>query len=289
MSGRAFLIDASIPIFRYYFSLPEHWVSCDGFGTAAVYGYTHWLRRLLLAQQPLHIAACFDESLGSGLRHQLDPLYKSSRVQADEALAYQLRACREITELMGVPTYGSSLYEADDLIGTLAVLNRAQGRRCLLITRDKDLGQLLSPGDQLWDYPDAAPLDASEFAARWGVRPAQMVDYLALVGDKIDDIPGVPGVGPKTAGALLSHFDSVADLLENPGRVAELPLRGAKRLAGLLADHEPRIRLNRQLAAICCDVPLAEPVRLDRRPVDWPQLLAFSERLGFRLKQDPDL
>ena len=86
MSEATFLIDASIPIFRYYFSMPDHWTSRDGFGTAAVYGYTHWLRRLLLAERPSHIAACFDESLGTCFRHGLDPLYKSSRVAPDERL-----------------------------------------------------------------------------------------------------------------------------------------------------------------------------------------------------------
>lgn len=289
MKDAAFLIDASIPIFRYYFSLPEHWLSRDGFGTAAVYGYTHWLKRLLLAERPQYIAACFDESLGTGFRHQLDPLYKSSRALPDEALAYQLRACREITELMGVPTYGSTQYEADDLIGSLAAFNRSQGRRCLLITRDKDLGQLLGEEDHLWHYPDDAHVDATGFAARWGVIPARMADYLALVGDKIDDIPGVPGVGPKTACALLAHFGSVSVLLDNLHKVAELPLRGAAQLACKLEQYAPRIHLNRQLATICCDVPLADPVRLSRTPVSWPQLSTYCEQLGFRLKVDPNL
>jgi 5''-3'' exonuclease (including N-terminal domain of PolI) len=289
MSDTAFLLDASIPIFRYYFSLPENWVSRDGIGTAAVYGYTHWLRRLLLAEQPVFIAACFDESLGSGFRHQLDPAYKSSRALPDEALAYQLHACRRITEFMGVPTYGSNSHEADDLIGSLAALHRSQGRRCLLISRDKDLGQLLEGGDQFWDYPDQAPLDVAGFTARWGVSPAQMADYLALVGDKSDDIPGVPGIGPKTACALLAHFGSIQSLLENLHQVAALPVRGAARIAGQLAAHVQRIQLNRQLASICCDVPLESPARLTRQPVDWPQLLEYAEHLGFRLRQDPDL
>ena len=289
MNNAAFLIDASIPIFRYYFSLPEHWMSRDGVGTAAVYGYTHWLRRLLLAEQPRFIAACFDESLGTGFRHQLDPLYKSSRALPDEALAYQLRACRKITELMGVPTYASEIYEADDLIGSLAVFNRSLGRRCLLITRDKDLGQLLTEEDLLWHYPHETHMDSIGFTARWGVAPALMVDYMALVGDKIDDIPGVPGIGPKTARALLAHFGSIKGLLENLHTLAGLPLRGAARLAGTLAEYTPRIQLNRQLATICCDVPLVTPVRLERRPIDWAQLLDYSEHLGFRLKPDSNL
>jgi 5'-3' exonuclease len=289
MSEAAFLIDASIPIFRYYFALPDHWTSRDGFGTAAVYGYTHWLRRLLLAERPSYIAACFDERLGTCFRHELDPIYKSSRVAPDEALAYQLRACREVTELMGVATYGSPTFEADDLLGSLAVLNRSHGRRTLLITRDKDLGQLLAEGDQLWHYPDEDPMDPAAFAARWGVPPVQMADYLALVGDKIDDIPGVPGVGAKTACALLAHFGSVAGLLANLHQVALLPLRGARSLAAKLAEHEPRIRLNLRLATICCDAPLTNPVRLARSPVDWARLLPYTEHLGFRLKQDVDL
>ena len=285
----AYLIDASIAIFRFYFSLPARWTSRDGYGTAAVYGYTHWLRRLLLAERPVFIAACFDESIGSGFRHQLDARYKSRRAKPDDALAYQLRACREVSELLGVPTFSSTRYEADDLIGTLAGFHRRAGRANVLVSRDKDLAQLLGPGDQLWHYPDGVPLDPERFAARFGFLPAQLPDYLALVGDPVDDIPGVPGVGPKSARTLLQHLGSLDEILQHPRAVADLPLRGAARLAEVIAAHESQLRLCRQLTAVCCDAPLEAPVRLHRGRVNWDRLLDYTQHLGFRLSFDPDL
>lgn len=118
--AHTFLIDASIYIFQYYFSLPDHWFSeDDSYPTAAVYGYTAFLVRLLKKHQPQRIAACFDESLDQCFRNEIYPDYKSSRALPDEALAFQLRACQTITRLLGIATYASERYEADDLLGSL--------------------------------------------------------------------------------------------------------------------------------------------------------------------------
>jgi len=283
----AFLLDASAVIFRYYFSMPDHWQSQEGYATAAVYGYTHWLRRLLRAERPSHIAACFDESLGSGHRHQLYPGYKRQRALPDDALAFQLTACRRVSELLGVSTFASPDYEADDLVGTLAAHQHREGRASVIVSRDKDLGQLLKPGDRLWHYPEQPPLSREDFVAKWGLLPEQLPDYLALVGDAVDDIPGVPGIGAKTARALLDRFGSVAQLIARCDEVATMPMRGARALAGRIQEHVAQIQLAYQLATICCDVPLDPTIA--RRPPDWDDLQAYTQTLGFRLNRDPDL
>ena len=211
------LIDASIYIFQYYFSLPDHWFSeQEQWPTAAVYGYSAFLARLLKEQQPARIAACFDESLEHCFRNDIYPGYKASRALPDEALAFQLRACREVTELLGIACFSSTRYEADDLLGSLYHCCQRSKTPVAVLTRDKDLGQLLTrPQDFLWDYSskDKTRSYSNDIATKFGVRPDQLADYLALVGDTIDDIPGVPGIGAKTASQLLTHFGTIDQLL----------------------------------------------------------------------------
>ena len=208
------LIDASIYIFQYYFSLPDHWFSQrQSWPTAAVYGYTTFLLRLLKQHQPQRIAACFDESLDHCFRNRIYPDYKSSRALPDEALAFQLKACRQVTELLGITCFASKRYEADDLLGSLYQYCRRSKAPIAILTRDKDLGQLLCrPQDYLWDYAQDQCLFMADVQQKMGVSCSQIIDFLALVGDSIDDIPGVPSVGKKTAQQLLGHFDSVNNI-----------------------------------------------------------------------------
>lgn len=278
------LIDASIYIFRYYFSLPDHWFSREkGYGTGAVYGYSTFLLRLLEESRPSHLAACYDESLGQCFRNELYPDYKVSRAHPDEALAFQLLACRRFGEILGIASFASPTHEADDLIGTLARTLRRSPRPVAILTRDKDLGQLLCrPQDYLWDHAAGQCAYAPDVEAKLGVRPDQLVDYLALVGDSIDDIPGVPGVGPKTASALLQHFGSIEALRADLPSVASLPIRGAKTLAAKLEAAWDQVEVSRQLARIVDELPLGVTLSdLKFGPVDWWALEEFADEMGF--------
>lgn len=278
------LIDASIYIFRYYFSMPDNWFSAEkGYGTGAVYGYSLFLLRLLEQRRPTHLAACYDESLGQCFRNDIYPNYKASRALPDEALAFQLRACRRFGELLGIASFASQTHEADDLIGSLTQLCRANPRPIAILTRDKDLGQLLSrPQDYLWDHASDQIFYAADIEAKLGVKPAQLVDYLALVGDSIDDIPGVPGIGAKTASALLQHYGSLKSLFESPDSVAQLPIRGARGLAEKLLNHREQIELAQQLARIVEDLPLGLQLGdLLLSEPDWSGLEEFAREMGF--------
>lgn len=280
----AYLIDASIYIFRYYFSMPDHWLSePEGYGTGAVYGYSLFLLRLLEEQQPSHVAACYDESLGQCFRNQLYPGYKASRALPDEALAFQLRACQRVSELLGIASFASNTHEADDLIATLARALRRRPRPVAIVSRDKDLAQLLRrPQDYLWDHGADQRLYATDVYKKLGIHPSQLVDYLALVGDSIDDIPGVPGVGAKTAQALLAAYGDVDTLFRQLPTVAELPIRGARSLAAKLSDYRAQIEVARQLARVVEDIPLGVKVAdLRPGPVDWRGLKEFSQAVGF--------
>jgi 5'-3' exonuclease len=280
-----YLIDASIYIFRYYFALPPNWLSRAGYSTEAVYGFSNFLLDLL-ARRPRRIACAFDESLGSCFRNEIYADYKCSRAPPDEALAFQLAACREMAEALGIASFASERYEADDILAALTRLCRKHAP--IIVSRDKDLSQLLARGaSALWDFSGngaaGQTLDAAAVQAKFGVWPGQIADYLALVGDAGDDIPGVPGIGAKTAARLLAEFDSVESLLAQPQKVAQLPLRGASALAERLREYTEQIHLAKRLATLQEDVglKLSEAQLVWRQPdIELAQALAREFGIG---------
>jgi 5'-3' exonuclease len=285
------LIDASIYIFQYYFALPDLWFSeKELWPTAAVYGYTAFLHRLLKEQQPRRVGVCFDESLDQCFRNDIYADYKCSRALPDEALAFQLSACKRVTQLMGLQAYASHRYEADDLLGSLYHSCQRSKVPIAVLTRDKDLGQLLCYSsvsrqqDFLWDYTSANKdkAYAQDIEHKFGVRPNQLVDYLALVGDSVDDIPGVPGVGKKTAQVLLQQFGSIEQIFKQLDMLPTLSIRGAKQLAEKLDACREQIVIAQQLATIVRDVPLIHGVAaLDRRAIQAKKLAVFCAEMGF--------
>ncbi|WP_076002418.1 5'-3' exonuclease [Pseudohalioglobus lutimaris] len=285
MRQRAWLLDASIYIFRAWFSLPDRWHTADGMPLNAVYGYAGFLCDFIAqTRKGDWVTAAFDESLGTGFRHQLYPLYKSSRELPDAALAFQLRTCRRLTELSGVSCYGGPGYEADDYLASLAALAKARDLPVTVLTRDKDLGQLLQDDqDSWWDFAADQRLDIVAFTERFGVRPDQFADYLALVGDRIDDIPGVPGVGPRTAALLLQHFGDIETLWRQLDSVAGIPVRGAAKLADKLSAHREQIHLSRQLATLEAAIPAMAPAQpFAPGPQASEQVIAYLEALNIK-------
>jgi 5'-3' exonuclease len=251
-----YLIDASVYIFRAWYAQSPPLHDAAGNPTHALYGFARFLSDLIERRVPRFLAVAFDESRGSGHRHALLPSYKANREPAPPELKRQFALCREFCRHLGVAEFASSEYEADDLIGTLAVRARDEGLRVTVVTRDKDLSQLVGRGDRFWDYSDAAEYAYEEIAGRFGVAPERMADYLALTGDAVDNIPGVPGIGPKTAGALMNRYASLEELYADLEQVAYLPLRGASRLPARLREHREAAYLARSLTRIHCDAPL---------------------------------
>lgn len=280
--GPAYLIDASIYIFRAWFSMPDDWYTPSGMPLNAVYGYTRFLLGFIEEQKPVHGAAAFDQSLGTCFRNEIYPDYKSSREHPDEALAFQLQTCREITEMLGLACYGGERYEADDYLAALARLYRNQGHSICVVTRDKDLGQLIgAPGDTWWDYAGKQTLDEKGFVERFGVRPDQFADYQALVGDPVDDIQGVPGVGAKSAAALLQAFGDLETLGQNLSKVSQLKMRGAGRQQERLLQHWPDVLLARALTGLAQRIPGVEEAPCVETGVSHLEsLAAYLEELG---------
>lgn len=262
--------------------MPDDFVGADGNPTNAVQGFARFLLELLDRTRPQHIAIAFDEALDSCFRNTLYPLYKANRDPAPEALKRQFAHCRELCVALGLSVLGHPEYEADDLIGSACVAARAHDFRSVIVSADKDLSQLLGDQDEQWDFARGQRWGASGVPARHGVEARQMADYLALTGDAVDNIPGVPGIGAKTAAALLAHFDTLDALLERIDEVPFLRLRGAASCAKRLHEHRELALLCRQLSTVACDVPLDDAdTHFVRGTADQERLYALCEQVRF--------
>jgi 5'-3' exonuclease len=277
-----YLVDASVFIFRAWFSVPVDVVDRDGNPVNAVFGFARFLAELVEREGPRHIAVAFDESLEQGFRNEIYPPYKANREPAPAELKRQFALCREICTALGLAQFGSSRYEADDIIGTLATRARAAGLPVTIVSRDKDLTQLLSPVDTYWDAVAGVRYGYEDIEERFGVRPERMADFLALMGDAVDNIPGVPGIGRKTAQKLLKHFDTLPGVFENLDEVPKLKFRSATFVAESLRAHRESAFLSRQLTAIACDMPLpvARIGDLRRSSPDLARVETFCEVQG---------
>jgi DNA polymerase I len=280
--ARVYLVDASVYVFRAWHAIRSPLVDTEGNPTHALYGFARVLADLLERTLPERIAVAFDESHGRGYRHRLYPRYKGNREAAPLALRRQFELCRQFCRGLGVAEFASEDYEADDLIGSLAMRCRAEGLAVTIVSCDKDLAQLVGPADVFWDYAEGRQYRYEQIAARFGVVPERMADYLALRGDSVDNVPGVPGIGAKTAAALMGAYASLEELFAALSGTALLPLRGAAQLPARLLQHRDTAFLARALTRICCDVPLvADTSALRRRAPDLSGLSAFCASQGF--------
>ncbi|GAA5071698.1 5'-3' exonuclease [Lysobacter panacisoli] len=280
--GTLFLVDASLYVFRAWHSMPNEFHDHEGWPTNAVHGFARFLLELLDRARPQHIAIAFDEALDSCFRNTLYPAYKANREPAPEELKRQFEHCRTLCSALGLAVLAHGEYEADDLIGSAASVQRAHGYRSVIVSADKDLSQLLGEFDEQWDFAKGQRWGAAGVPERHGVHAHQIADYLALTGDAVDNIPGVPGIGAKTAAALLTHFGTLDALLERVEEVPFLRLRGAASAAAKLRQHREQALLCRQLTTIALDAPLGETSpHFVRGRADAALLGALCERLRF--------
>ncbi|RXR04444.1 exodeoxyribonuclease IX [Pseudoxanthomonas composti] len=273
------LVDASLYIFRAWHSVPDEFHDAEGWPTNAVHGFARFLLELLERERPRHIAVGFDEALDTGFRHQLYPAYKANREPAPEALRRQFSHCKALCAALGLTVLSHADFEADDLIGSALRASRDFGLRGIIISADKDLSQLLRPGDEQWDFARGQRWGLAGVKAKHGVEAHQMADYLALCGDAVDNIPGVTGIGCKTAAILLSHFGDLDTLLARADEVAFLRMRGAATVSLRLREQREHALLWRQLTTIATDAPLDGVAPFLRNPADGQMLASLSEAL----------
>jgi 5'-3' exonuclease len=260
--------------------MPNVFFDTDGAPVNAVHGFARFLLDFVERTRASHAIAAFDIALTSSFRNAIYPAYKANRDPAPAELKRQFEYCRELAAAFGFTVLADAAYEADDLIGSVLHATRAHGLRAVIVSADKDFGQLLGTDVEQWDYARGQRWGAAGVPARLGVEAHQVVDFLALTGDAIDNIPGVPGIGAKGAAALLAHFGSLETLLARVDEVAFLHLRGAKSLAEKLRAHAEAARLSQRLARIALDAPVpGHPDGLLRRAADVAVLDALCEKL----------
>lgn len=276
------LIDASLYVFRAWHSMPPEFFDADGAPVNAVHGFTRFLCDFLERTQPTHIAVAFDESLTHSFRNTIYPAYKANRELPPAELKVQFDYCKRMAQAFGLCVLAHTEYEADDLIGSASTVAHMHGMRSVIVSADKDFDQLIGAADERWDFSKNQRWDARGVKQRLGVRPDQVADFLALTGDAVDNIPGVPGVGPKTAAQLLAHFDTLAALYARVEEVPYLRLRGAGQVYVRLKEHRAQAMLSRALTGIVLDAPVpATAAELARQSADSSRLEALLDTLRF--------
>lgn len=248
------LVDGSSYLFRAYHA-PPHLTNSRGEATGAIYGVVNMLKSLLRQYQPEQMAVVFDAK-GPTFRNDMYSEYKAHRPPMPDDLRSQIEPLHRIIEAMGLPLLCVSGVEADDVIGTLARQASQQGRHTLISTGDKDMAQLVDQHVTLINTMTNTLLDPQGVVDKFGIPPELIIDYLALMGDKVDNIPGLPGVGEKTAAALLQGLGSIEQIYQQLDKVATLTFRGAKTMAAKLDEYRSQLELSYQLATIKTDVEL---------------------------------
>lgn len=274
----AWLVDSSIYVFKAWYSYPEC-EDTNGKSINAVRGFIEFVFKLLNTETPKFIAFAFDESLITSHRRDIYPLYKANRQPAPDSLRYQFKLCRKFIKALGIYQSASSKYEADDLIGTWASCLNLQSIPVNIITADKDLAQLVTEQDHWWEYSLGEKLDTKKITKKFGARPDQIADQLAIAGDKSDNIPGVPGVGMSTAGKLLKKFENLDQLFARLDEISSMQIRGAVRIQNLIAEHQDSILLSRQLTEIVCDIETASRADFQIKKTDVEKLKELCNQL----------
>lgn len=279
MTPTVYLIDTMAYVFRSFFAM-RSMSAPDGTPINAVFGLGMTLQRFLHEYQPQMAVCCFDAGAKT-FRNDLFPDYKANRAAPPEELIPQFDLCRELTSRMGFPVAMTPGFEADDLIASLTTQLRKQGHEVVIVSGDKDLAQLLEPGVKIYNLAKDDWWDAAGVPGRMGVKACQVIDYLALKGDAVDNIPGVKGVGPKAAAALLAEFEDLAAIYDDLDRVETLAVRGAKSLRRKLEDDRDNALLSRKLVDLDRGAPCGLEISdLNYRGADTDDLEAFAVQWG---------
>jgi DNA polymerase-1 len=270
-----YLIDGSAYIFRAFFALPPMTRS-DGTPTNAVMGFSSMILNLIEQTDADYVAVIFDAKR-ENFRNEIYPDYKGHRPDAPEELRPQFSLIRDATEAFNLPCLEMEGYEADDLIATYAKQAVAKGSKVTIVSSDKDLMQLVQDGIEMWDPMKNTAIHHDQVVEKFGVPPEKVVDVQALAGDSTDNVPGVPGIGIKTAAQLIVDYGDLDTLLERAGEIKQ-----PKRRENLI-EHAELARISRELVRLKQDVPVEVPLEeLKRRPLDNDRLLDFLKLMEFK-------
>jgi DNA polymerase-1 len=279
MKKPVYVVDAMNYIFRAYYGLPGNITSPKGMLTNAVLGYLRTLLRIIKERKPEYLAAAFEKN--TSFRSSIFSGYKANRTQPPAELEAQFDYCRKITAAIGVACIEADDYEADDVIGTIAMRMSAEAHPVIIVTGDKDMSQLVCDNIRVYDIAKENWLDEAGVREKFGVTPAQIPDLLALHGDHVDNIPGVTGVGEKIARQILSVCETIEDVVHTHIDT-RLQFRGRDAVLKRIRENMDTVRTSRRLAKICCEAPIeisAEKLRYRR--AEKRTLHPLCEELGF--------
>jgi len=280
MKRPVYIVDAMNYIFRSYHALPRDIIAPSGMLANAVLGYLRTLLRIIRDRRAEYIVSAFEGE--TSFRNAIYSAYKANRTAPPEDLTPQLIYCRRVSEAIGVPCFEADDYEADDVIGTVAVRMLEHNHSVVIVTGDKDMSQLVRQGILVHDIGKQTWMDENAVRERFGVAPLQIPDLLALTGDSVDNIPGVSGVGEKTARQLLAVCPSVEDIVSSPHLDCRYTFRGRAEILRRIRENIEAVRLSRRLATICCEVPLeVTPQTVRYRRADPAALKSLCAELGF--------
>lgn len=272
---KLYLVDVSSMFFRAFYAI-RSLTNPAGLPVNAVYGLLSMTVKLLREIRPDYMAFCFDRPEPS-FRKEMDPNYKAHRTEMPADLVPQLPYIRKLAEALGIPCFDKAGFEADDLIGTLTHFGRQHGLEVVIVSGDKDFGQLVQPFVSMYDTMKDVRYDDAGVLAKWGVEPRKVIDFLAIVGDSSDNVPGVAGIGEKGAQKLLSEFDSIEDIYGHLDRISSASVR-----AKLEASRDNAF-LSKKLVTIVCDVPIGMSLEdLKLKPIVREELSALLAELDFK-------
>ena len=269
------LVDGSGFIFRAFHALPPM-TRADGTYVHAVFGFSNMLARFMQTHTGTHLAVVFDAGRTT-FRNRMYEDYKAHRPEPPPELVPQFALVREATAVFGVPAIELEDWEADDLLASYATAAVAAGWRCTIVSSDKDLMQLVGPGIEMLDPIKQKPIGPAEVMEKFGVPPEKVIECMALTGDSVDNVPGVPGIGPKNASQLVSEYGDLEAIL------AAAPAMKPSKRRDMLIEHAERARISRKLVTLSRDVPLPVPLAgLGLREPDRDKLQAWLTDMGFR-------
>ncbi|MCP4768588.1 MAG: flap endonuclease [Gammaproteobacteria bacterium] len=260
-----FLVDSSIFVFRAWYGLERDRVNLAQQPNQAFTGFTDFVYRLLTEQAPRHLVFAFDESRSSSARKAIYADYKANRSPAPVELKRQFAWCRQWLEALGISCVSSNQWEADDLIGSLHHYHASPHLPVAILTADKDLAQLIGERDLWWSYLDDIRLDYRAVCRKFGVRPQQIAAQLALTGDKVDNIPGIPEIGRKTAARLLTKYQTLENLRQHLDEVGSMKFRYAASVQRSLVEHQALLDIGLQLTRINCEIEEMQQIEITRR------------------------
>ena len=283
-SNNAFLIDATGFVLKYWFSIPP--VKTRNFESISAFlGFSNFVLKFLSNYQPRYITFAFDESLGTCFRNDYYCDYKKNRELAPDELKMQLNLCRQFLDLIGLNNNASKVYEADDILNTMAINARKSKLKNIILTNDKDLFQMVYKDDIWWNYKDKK-YSYEDLKEKLNFSPHNLSDFLGLMGDSVDNIPGAPGLGEKTAMALMGKYKSLENIFLNINDIPSSLGQKYKRFIKIINDNKKIIYLSKKLATLVYIKEIDKNISIfKRKAINIDKLDSFLINTGMKSSQ----